>query len=478
MATATIQSNTEIQSSAEWDHHLIEKYDVQGPRYTSYPTALQFREDFTEADYRRLWPSSGRSTRGIASNIAPLSIYVHVPFCENICYYCACNKIVTRKKEKARDYLNHLEQEIRMQSALIGRTRPVTQMHWGGGTPTFLNAAELTELMHHIASNFRLIDSDSREYAIEIDPRTVDRQLLALLKGLGFNRLSLGIQDFDLQVQKAINREQSYTLIAELMEAARLYNFKSVSFDLIYGLPCQSTATLKTTLDQVIALNPDRIALYNYAHMPDRFSSQRSIDRLTLPSAHEKLAMLEQANRQLGKAGYIYIGMDHFVRANDDLALAQQRGQLQRNFQGYSTCMAPDLVGLGVSAISSTRDGYAQNAKDLNSYYEAINNNALPIKRGLRINDDDRLRRYVIMHLICNFALDLDEFAEKFGAPLQEYFCAEMLCVQTLIDDGLLQLDKHQLLVTDKGRPLIRNICMAFDRYSRDLPKTSFSKAL
>src|SRR5690606_542652 len=253
------------------------------------------------------------------------------------------------------------EKEIQMQSQVIGRTRPVTQMHWGGGTPTFLNGAELTELMHNIASHFRLIDSDSREYAIEIDPRTVDRALLALLKGLGFNRLSMGIQDFNPLVQQAINRLQSYEQVADLMEASRLFGFKSVSFDLIYGLPHQSAATLETTLRQVIALNPDRIALYNYAHLPDRFPTQRSIDRLALPTASEKLAMLAQANQQLREAGYLNIGMDHFVRPSDDLAIAQQRGQLQRNFQGYSTCMAPDLVGLGVSAITSTREGFAQN---------------------------------------------------------------------------------------------------------------------
>lgn len=454
------------------DNRLIEKYDVQGPRYTSYPTALQFSEQFTADNYRALWPA------GTATQIAPLSLYVHIPFCENICYYCACNKFVTRQKEKARDYLNHLEWEIRLQSALIGRSRPVTQMHWGGGTPTFLNAAELTELMHNIASNFRLLDSDSREYAIEIDPRTVDRQLLALLKGLGFNRLSLGIQDFDAQVQRAINRVQSYEQIAELMEAARLYNFKSVSFDLIYGLPYQSTASIKRTLEQVIALNPDRIALYNYAHMPERFPTQRSIDRLTLPTAHEKLAMLEQANRQLADAGYVYIGMDHFVRASDDLAQAQTNGKLQRNFQGYSTSMAPDLVGLGVSAISSIRNGYAQNFKTLDAYYAALDDNHLPIERGLRLSDDDRVRRHVIMQLICNFELDLEDFNTKFGQSFENYFSAEMPALQILIADGLAKLDSKYLRVTACGRPLVRNICMVFDRYLRDVDSNRFSKAL
>jgi len=462
--------------TVEWDNcpekrRLIEKYDVQGPRYTSYPTALQFSESFSEADYRALWPA-------ITPNIAPLSLYVHVPFCENICYYCACNKIVTRKKEKARDYLNHLEKEIHMQSAVIGRSRPVTQMHWGGGTPTFLNGAELTELMHNIASHFRLIDSESREYAIEIDPRTVDRALLALLKGLGFNRLSMGIQDFNPQVQQAINRVQSYEQIADLMEASRLFGFKSVSFDLIYGLPHQSAATLETTLRQVIALNPDRIALYNYAHLPDRFPTQRSIDRLALPSAGEKLAMLAQANQQLREAGYLNIGMDHFVRPSDDLAIAQQRGQLQRNFQGYSTCMAPDLVGLGVSAITSTREGFAQNAKTLDRYYAAISQGSLPVERGLRLNDDDRVRKHVIMRLICNFELDLNEFETQFKTTLADYFSAEIPAIQELIADGLIQLDRQSLRVTAAGRSLIRNICMVFDRYQREVPRTAFSKAL
>jgi oxygen-independent coproporphyrinogen-3 oxidase len=458
----------------EWDSGLIRKYDVQGPRYTSYPTALQFRDDFSIAEYRALW----HTTQGAASNIAPLSLYVHVPFCENICYYCACNKIVTRKKEKARDYLNHLETEIRLQSELVGRTRPVTQMHWGGGTPTYLNGAELTELMHNIASHFRLIDSESREYAIEIDPRTVDRALLALLKGLGFNRLSLGIQDFNPHVQRAINREQSYEQVAELMEAARRFGFKSVSFDLIYGLPHQSAATLQTTLDQVIALNPDRIALYNYAHLPDRFPTQRSIDRLALPTAQEKLAMLAQANQQLREAGYLNIGMDHFVRPTDDLALAQQRGQLQRNFQGYSTCMAQDLLGLGVSAITSTRDGFAQNTRDLQRYYAALNAGELPIERGLHLTADDQVRKHVIMRLICNFELDLDDFATRFDTTLQDYFAAEMPAVQELVADGLIQLDAHQVRVTPTGRSLIRNICMTFDRYQREVPRTAFSKAL
>lgn len=466
--------NSGSLAPVEWDRDLISKYDVQGPRYTSYPTALQFRNDFSIDEYRALW-QGGRSA---APNIAPLSLYVHLPFCENICYYCACNKIVTRKKEKTRDYLNHIETEIRLQSELVGRTRPVTQMHWGGGTPTFLNGAELTELMHSIASHFRLIDSESREYAIEIDPRTVDPALLALLKGLGFNRLSLGIQDFNPQVQQAINRVQSYEQVAQLMAAARRFSFKSVSFDLIYGLPHQSTATLQTTLNQVIALNPDRIALYNYAHLPDRFPTQRSIDRLALPTAQEKLAMLAQANGQLRDAGYLNIGMDHFVRPSDELALAQQRGQLQRNFQGYSTCMAQDLLGLGVSAITSTRDGFAQNTRDLQRYYAALNANQLPIERGLQLTDDDQVRKHVIMRLICNFELDLDDFAIRFGTTLQHYFAAEMPAVQELIADGLIELDAHRLHVTATGRSLIRNICMTFDRYQREVPQTAFSKAL
>ncbi len=458
-------------STPAWDRQLIEKYDVAGPRYTSYPTALQFSEDFGADDYRRLWQQP-------TASIAPLSLYVHIPFCENICYYCACNKVVTRQKEKARHYLNYLEKEIRLQSALVGNRRPVTQLHWGGGTPTFLDAAELTELMHAIASHFHLLDSDSREYAIEVDPRTVDRQRLALLKGLGFNRISLGIQDFDERVQRAINRVQSPLLVQALVDAARAFGFKSLGFDLIYGLPHQSVTTLRRTLEQTIEMAPDRIALYNYAHLPARFPSQRAIDRLTLPGAAEKLSMALAANEQLSAAGYVHIGMDHFVRAHDELAQAQRDGHLQRNFQGYSICMAPDLIGMGVSAISSSADAFAQNSKELPDYYARLDRGELPIERGLWLSDDDRIRRCVIGEIICNLGIDFDAVGQRFGIDSSRYFHSEFERLGALAADGLLDFDGRRLQVSARGRPLLRAICLVFDRYSGAAPAQRFSRVL
>jgi len=456
---------------AAYDAALISKYDVAGPRYTSYPTAPHFTADFTVAQYEQLWRHSQPC-------ITPLSLYVHVPFCENICYYCACNKVVTRHKEKARHYLNYLEKEIRMQAALVGAKRPVTQLHWGGGTPTFLNAAELTELMYALASHFSLLDCDEREYSIEIDPRTVDRNTLALLKGLGFNRLSFGVQDFDPRVQRAVNRMQSLASVRDLVEAARGFGFKSISFDLIYGLPLQSLDSMKTTLQQVIALKPDRIALYSYAHLPERFPTQRSIDRMTLPTADEKIGMLQLANDRFGAAGYRHIGMDHFVLAQDELALAQQRGKLQRNFQGYSTCKAPDLVGLGVSAIGSTPMSYTQNARDLANYYAALDADKLPIERGLLITEDDLIRRHVIMQIICNLHLDIVALEQQFGITWSNYFAYEQAALQQMRNDGLIELDRSQLNVTTMGRPFLRNICMAFDNYLRSEQPVRFSRAI
>lgn len=453
-----------------WNKALIARYDVAGPRYTSYPTAPQFRTDFSGDDYRQLWMPEHADQ--------PLSLYVHVPFCENICYYCACTKVVTRKKEQAREYLNYLEREIRLQSALVGNTRPVTQLHWGGGTPTFLSAAELTELMHALASHFRLVDDSAREYSIEIDPRTVEVDTLALLKGLGFNRLSFGVQDFDERVQRAINRVQSEAQIATLCEAARNYRFSSISFDLIYGLPHQSVASLRRTLERVVALQPDRIALYNYAHLPQRFPSQRAIDRLALPGATEKLALLELANDMLGAAGYIYIGMDHFVRPDDELARAQSAGRLQRNFQGYSICMARDLVGLGVSAIGSTPRGYAQNARQLPDYFARLDRGELPIERGLLLGDDDRLRQFAIMQIACNLQLDIRALEAQFSIRFDQYFSSEQAGLRQLAADGLIELDADRLRVTAQGRLLLRNICMVFDRYLQSQGTVRYSRSL
>jgi oxygen-independent coproporphyrinogen-3 oxidase len=444
-------------NSPHRNSELIAKYDVPGPRYTSYPTALQFDERFTAADYAALWQRP--------ATVAPLSLYVHIPFCSNICHYCACNKIATRDADAARRYLSYLEREIDLQSRLAGKSRPVTQMHWGGGTPTFLKPAELTELMYAIGRRFQLIDDTEREYSIEIDPRTVVSEDLALLKGLGFNRLSFGVQDLDERVLAAVNRRQSAKRLVELYDAARSYDFSSISMDLIYGLPHQSIASLQKTFQQIVALQPDRIALYNYEHLPARFPGQSPIDRLPLPTAQEKLSMLALAFEQLGAAGYAYIGMDHFVRPNDSLAVAQAQGRLQRNFQGYSTCLAPDLVGLGVSAIGSTAAGYAQNQRELPAYCGSLERGELPIARGLKLTADDCIRRYVIARIICDLHLDIEATEQWFGIHFDTYFRKELPLLHSLAADCLIERRGKQLDVTETGRPFLRNICMVFDRY-------------
>jgi oxygen-independent coproporphyrinogen-3 oxidase len=448
---------------------LTEKYACQGPRYTSYPTAPQFRSDFPQEEYLA-WQAGDRSRRR-----APLSLYVHLPFCQDICYYCACNKIVTRKEGVAGEYLQRLEREIQMQSRIVGDQRPINQMHWGGGTPTYLDDAELTELMHALASHFHLLDKGYREYSIEIDPRTIKTATVALLKGLGFNRISLGIQDFDPLVQKAVTRIQPYRLITDLVDSIRSHGFRSLSFDLIYGLPHQDRHSMAETLRKVINLRPDRIACYNYAHLPQRFSSQRSIDRLTLPEAHEKLVLQLLISQSLQEAGYIHIGMDHYVLPGDDLALAQTEGRLQRNFQGYSLKMAEDLLGLGVSSISQIGDFYIQNERELEQYYALLDDNQDPMVRGCKVSTEDKLRRHVIMSLISDLKLDLVEFNSNYGLDFRQKFAQELSALGPLEEDGLLEIDSDEIRITDLGRPFLRNICMPFDAYLSPTPDTENS---
>ncbi len=441
---------------------LAKKYACQGPRYTSYPTAPQFNADFPLDQYLAWQTSDGDHKR------APLSLYIHLPFCNDICYYCACNKIVTREKGVTRDYLDRLQLDIEMQAELVGRNRPITQMHWGGGTPTYLDEAEITELMHMLASNFRLLDKGYREYSIEIDPRTIDHSTVALLKGVGFNRISLGIQDFDPLVQKSINRIQPYSTVAPLVECIRSHGFRSLSFDLIYGLPHQDRHSMAETLRKVIRLRPDRIACYNYAHLPERFSSQRAIDRLTLPEPEEKLLLHEMIALTLQEAGYVHIGMDHFVLPDDELAIAQREGRLQRNFQGYSLHMADDILGLGVSAISQLGDFYLQNERDLQHYYALIDAGKRPTALGCKLDREDRLRRHIIMTLISQLKLDVSECNQRFGIDFFHDFASELAGLRGMVADGLLRISPAELEVTEKGRPFLRNICMPFDAY---LPK-------
>ena len=442
-----------------WDKAVIDKYDSRGPRYTSYPTALEFNHLFDVKAHTQVLGDLQKQP------YESLSIYIHIPFCQDICYYCACNKIVTRSQDAADEYLNYLEKEILLVSKAMGRSRKVTQLHLGGGTPTFLSSGQLTRLIHMLAQHFTMVDDNHREYSIEIDPRTVNTSDLALLKGLGFNRLSLGVQDFSPKVQKAINRINDVTLVRNLTLAARDLAYESINFDLIYGLPEQTPASLKETLQQVIELNPDRIAFYNYAHMPDRFSSQRSIDRMTLPTADQKIDMLNGLSVQLCEAGYRYIGMDHFVKPKDKLAIAQQHGRLMRNFQGYSVNKSQDLIGLGVSSISSFQQAFAQNEKDLPAYYAALDNGRLPTSKGLFKTADDERREFVIMALICNLQLKFDVWESRFKDNFHAYFETELLALKALEQDELITIAKDAIQVTSKGRCLLRTICMTFDAY-------------
>lgn len=451
---------TSLPPSVEFDAPLIRKLSRQGPRYTSYPTADRFSEAFDYGDF--LQAVAGLRTRGAA---APLSLYVHIPFCAKLCYYCACNKIVTKKPEKAEVYLGYLKREIEMQGLLFAGMNHVEQLHFGGGTPTFLSDEQMADLMAHLRHWFRFANDEAGEYSIEIDPRTVTPERIASLRRQGFNRLSLGVQDFDPEVQKAVNRIQPETMTLDAIQAARAAGFRSVSIDLIYGLPKQNVISMAQTLSKVVAADPDRIAIYNYAHMPHLFKAQRRIAEDDLPSSDAKLDMLYLCIKRLTEAGYVYIGMDHFAKPSDDLALAQQQGRLHRNFQGYSTHAEADLIAVGVSAIGSIGGTYSQNVKTLDAYYDRLDRNELPIARGHRLSMDDMLRRCIIQRLMCNFELSISAIEQAYPVSFASYFADELAQLKVLEQEGLLKIEQDWLTVTLKGRLLIRNICMVFDRY-------------
>ena len=446
-----------MQHTVDFDPELISRMSQRGPRYTSYPTADRFNGRFSATDFAAAaW--GGEPGR-------PLSLYVHVPFCESLCYYCACNKIITHDRSKATKYLGYLVREIDMQASLFGHCGRVEQLHFGGGTPTYLSDAQLGALLGFMRSRLDFADDEDGEYAIEIDPRTVDRQRIHSLRNQGFNRLSLGVQDFDEDVQRAVNRIQPESMTRDAIAAARESGFRSVSIDLIYGLPLQNLTTMAQTLDKVIALAPDRISVYNYAHMPQMFKSQKLIADGDLPDGATKLAMLGLCIERLCGAGYVYIGMDHFARPGDELAEAQRNGTLHRNFQGYSTHAEIDTVACGVSAISAVNGIYSQNEKSLEAYYARLDEGVLPVARGLRLSGDDLVRREVIQRLMCDFALDFDALGETRGIDFRAYFARELEQLAHLAGDGLLVLECGRLQVSAKGRLLIRNVCMVFDKY-------------
>jgi len=444
---------------------LLQRFDVAGPRYTSYPTADRFRPDFCAEEYATALRKMGQS----ASVRLPLSVYVHIPFCEQLCYYCACTKILTRQHGKATVYLDYLERELALNIAQCGAGKPVSQLHLGGGTPTFLSDEELRRLMAMLRKQFRLLPEG--EYSIEVDPRTVTRERLTALRQMGFNRLSFGVQDFDPEVQVAVHRVQPVEKVFELVGAARELGFRGINVDLIYGLPKQSTASFARTLEQIQSLRPDRIALYAYAHLPARFKPQQRIASAELPAAGEKLAILANAINTLSAAGYVHIGMDHFALPDDDLAVAKQQGRLHRNFQGYSTQPDCDLLALGLSAIAKVGDCYAQNEKTLPEYYAAIDAGRLPTTRGLMLSADDQLRRAVIMAIMCQGQVSFADFErEWFGLDFRKTFSSEIASLRDLADRGLVVLEEEDGVINGftlapLGWFFVRAVAMQFDHY-------------
>ena len=451
----------------EWDQPLIEKYNYSGPRYTSYPTALEFDEGYRETDF--LNAVSRYPDR-------PLSLYLHIPFCHRLCYFCGCNKQITRQAHKAERYLDALEVEIRQRAPLFA-DRIVTQMHWGGGTPTFLSEAQISRLNRLLRSCFRF--SEDAEISLELDPREIALDRLDHLKQEGFNRLSMGVQDFNKQVQKLVNRDQDEDFIFALMARAKSLGFVSSNIDLIYGLPKQTAESFAFTLQKVLELRPDRLSVFNYAHMPALFPAQRKIHDSDLPDAAQKLEILQQSIATLTGGGYQFIGMDHFALPEDELAVAQRQGVLHRNFQGYTTQGNTDLLGLGVSAISMIGDTYAQNHKVLNQWHQSVAQQGHALWRGVSLDNDDRLRRDLILRLICHFSLDIPAFEQQWQIDFAEYFAEDLQLLQPLADDRLVTITPDRLAVTPRGRLLIRNICMCFDRYLRNtVRQQQFSRVI
>jgi oxygen-independent coproporphyrinogen III oxidase len=453
---------------------LLQRYDVAGPRYTSYPTADRFVEAFGQTDYLQ---ALEQRRDGLGTKAYPLSLYVHIPFCESLCYYCACNKIITKHHERGAEYLHYLEREVDLNIAHLGQGQVVSQLHLGGGSPTFLSDAELAQLMTMLRRNFQF--APGGEYSVEIDPRTVTRERLAHLAELGFNRLSFGVQDFEPAVQKAVHRIQPAEQVFDLVAAARELGFESINADLIYGLPMQTPETFERTLEQITKLRPDRIALYAYAHLPERFKPQRRIHNQDLPPAASKLVMLSSAMRVLIAAGYVYVGMDHFALPNDALAVAKRQGRLHRNFQGYSTQPDCDLIALGVSSIGRVGPTFSQNVKTLDEYYDLLNQGRLPVARGMALTRDDLVRRTVIMALMCQGSVLFESVELSHLVDFKQYFAAEMENMANMQEQGLLTIDDSGIHVTELGWFFVRGVAMVFDKYLQaDKNRARFSKII
>ena len=464
----------ELMHSLVLNPELLRRYDVAGPRYTSYPTADRFVEAFGEADYLQ---ALEQRRDGVGAKAYPLSLYVHIPFCESLCYYCACNKIITKHHERGAEYLRYLEREVDLNIAHLGQGQVVSQLHLGGGSPTFLSDAELAQLMAMLRRNFQL--APGGEYSVEIDPRTVTRERLAHLAELGFNRLSFGVQDFEPAVQKAVHRIQPAEQVFDLVAASRELGFESVNVDLIYGLPMQTPETFERTLEKITQLRPDRIALYAYAHWPERFKPQRRIYTQDLPPAASKLVMLSSAMRVLVEAGYVYVGMDHFALPNDALAVAKRQGRLHRNFQGYSTQPDCDLIALGVSSIGRVGPTFSQNVKTLDEYYDLLNQGRLPVVRGMALTRDDLVRRTVIMALMCQGSVLFESVELAHLVDFKQYFAAEMESLVTMQGQGLLTIDDTGIHVTELGWFFVRGVAMVFDKYLQaDKNRARFSKII
>lgn len=450
-----------------WDLSLIQKYNYSGPRYTSYPTALEFNQEYDENAFVQ-------ATQRYPDR--PLSLYVHIPFCHKLCYFCGCNKLVTRQKHKADEYLQVIEKEIIQRAALL-KNRIVTQMHWGGGTPTYLDKAQVSHLVGLLKKHFNF--ADGVEMSIEVDPREIELDMIDHLRHEGFNRLSMGVQDFNKEVQVLVNREQDEDFIFALIKRAKEMGFTSTSIDLIYGLPKQTPESFAFTLKKVAELSPDRLSVFNYAHLPNLFAAQRKIKDADLPSAEQKLDILQDTIATLTRDGYQFIGMDHFARPEDELAVAQREGILHRNFQGYTTQGDCDLLGLGVSAISMLGDNYAQNQKDLKTYYAQVEEQGHALWRGLALTDDDCLRRDVIKTLICNFQLSFAQIEELYPIDFKSYFKEDLELLKPMAEDGLVEITDKGIKVTPQGRLLIRNICMCFDVYLRNqMRQRQFSRVI